>query len=871
MAKLTPDEQLAEDLSGFYSDPLGYVMYVFPWDTYTAIQQVPLALAYQGRFNSEFGPDVWACELLDDLGRDIRERNFDGTRAVRPIRYSTVSGHGIGKGALTAWLVKFILDTRPFSKGIVTANTSAQLKTKTWAEVGKWHNMSLTEHWFKYNAGRGNMSLAYVGHEAIWRCDAQTCRDEDSEAFQGLHAANSTPFYIFDEACFCHITEVLTDRGWVLFSEIKPTTLLFTPEGWQKPIALHASHRRGKMLRFKKRGLSLVVTPSHELYGRFQRGEDQKLEARALNNSGFMAPRVVDWGGPEYLISDDELHLVAWYYSEGHLLRNNYRCKDNGIGRPRKNRRWTGFGITNNEDRGISDLLNRIGLRWGKSRNQWIVYEPERADVFAEQGIGCLEKTLPAWMLMLSRRQLRLFLSTYIEGDGYKKGNSHVIYTSSPTMASMLHAIAVLAGYNSSMRQRKIAGQKKWIKDHWATSSVDGWVITLSETGARVKLTRKDYEEITYDGMVYCATVPAGLLLTRREGTVIWSGNSGISKKIWSARAGGATDGEPMSFDFGNPTRNSGDFFENCVGVNRHRYTVRQIDSRDVHITNKDVFAEWEEDHGEDSDWFKVKVRGMFPSMGNLQFISTDDVEGAMGREVPPDDRANQLLIGVDVARFGGNETVIYPRVGYDARSFAPTPKKGRYRGLDMVQVEGRIIETIHEFRGMGLEVAGLFIDEGGIGGGVVDHLRHYGYNPVGVNFGGRPTDNRTYRFKVDEIWGCMKAAMGRLALPGKTTATGTDLKMQLTQREFGYTKVGDKINLESKDDMQERLGGEMEAPDIADALACTWATEVAPMLRPGGQPYVGTSTVHEFDPLEYDGPKKERVWDMGNRRWVNL
>ncbi len=322
---------------------------------------------------------------------------------------------------------------------------------------------------------------------------------------------------------------------------------------------------------------------------------------------------------------------------------------------------------------------------------------------------------------------------------------------------------------------------------------------------------------------------------------------SGIGKKIWSARAGGATDGEPMSFDFGNPTQNSGDFFENCEGINRHRYTVRKIDSRNVHITNKDLFREWEEDHGEDSDWFKVKVRGMFPSMGNLQFISSEAVELAMNRDVPPRDASMPLLIGVDVARHGNNETVIYPRLGYDARSFPPQ----RYKGLDMVQVEGRIIETIHNFRTLGLEVAGLFIDEGGIGGGVVDHLRHYGYAPIGVQFGGRPTDNRTYRFKVDEIWGGMKADMSKLALPRLTDPAGADLRTQLTQREFGYTKAGDKINLESKDDMQERLGGEMSAPDIADALATTWAQEMAPRIGFGSEHHRKSETVHEFDPMD--------------------
>ena len=536
MTKLSPDEQLAEDLSGFYADPLGYVMYCFPWDTDRSIQQVPLAPEYYKRFpgarcmsencsiegDHAHGPDAWACEFLDGLGEDIKKRGFDGTKTVQPIRYSTVSGHGIGKGALTAWLVKFISDTRPFSKGVVTANTSTQLKTKTWAEVGKWHAISLTQHWFKYNAGRGNMSLAHHEHPAIWRCDANTCRPEDSEAFQGLHAANSTPYYIFDEA-------------------------------------------------------------------------------------------------------------------------------------------------------------------------------------------------------------------------------------------------------------------------------------------------------------------------------------SGIDKKIWSARAGGATDGEPMSFDFGNPTQNSGDFFENCEGINRHRYTVRKIDSRDVYITNKPLLKEWEEDNGIDSDWCKVKIRGMFPSMGNLQFISSEAVELAMNRDVPPRDASMPLLIGVDVARHGNNETVIYPRLGYDARSFPPQ----RYKGLDMVQVEGRIIETIHNFRTLGLEVAGLFIDEGGIGGGVVDHLRHYGYAPIGVQFGGRPTDNRTYRFKVDEIWGGMKADMSKLALPRLTDPAGADLRTQLTQREFGYTKAGDKINLEAKDDMQERLGSEMAAPDIADALATTWAQEMAPRIGFGSEHHRKNETVHEFDPMD--------------------
>ncbi len=173
---MTPDEQLTEDLNFFYDDPLAYVMYCFPWDTDPSIQQVELAPQYQERFGCQYGPDQWACEFLDSLGAEIADRHFDGRKSVDPIRFSTASGHGIGKSAMVSWLIKFILDTRPYSKGVVTANTGEQLKTKTWAELGKWHRLSLTEHLYDYTAGRGAMALVRKSDRADWRCDAQTHR-----------------------------------------------------------------------------------------------------------------------------------------------------------------------------------------------------------------------------------------------------------------------------------------------------------------------------------------------------------------------------------------------------------------------------------------------------------------------------------------------------------------------------------------------------------------------------------------------------------------------------------------------------------------------------------------------------------------------
>src|SRR3990167_9087845 len=102
--------EVLEKLGTFYDDPLGYAMYAFPWDSETSIQVVRLPERYRERFDSEYGPDLWACEFLDQLGGEIKKRNFYGKNAVMPIRFSTVSGHGIGKTVLVSLLIKFILD-----------------------------------------------------------------------------------------------------------------------------------------------------------------------------------------------------------------------------------------------------------------------------------------------------------------------------------------------------------------------------------------------------------------------------------------------------------------------------------------------------------------------------------------------------------------------------------------------------------------------------------------------------------------------------------------------------------------------------------------------------------------------------------------
>lgn len=175
-------DELAAFVGQFYDDPLGFVEACYPWGE-------------PGPLDSYKGPDKWQAEFLGRIGEEVRKNRFDGLKPVAAIRRAVSSGHGIGKSTIAAWLVDWIMSTRPHSQGTVTANTFTQLETKTWAAVKKWTALCITAHWFVVN---DNM-MYQVDNKATWFCAPSSCKEENSEAFAGQHAATSTSFYVFDE------------------------------------------------------------------------------------------------------------------------------------------------------------------------------------------------------------------------------------------------------------------------------------------------------------------------------------------------------------------------------------------------------------------------------------------------------------------------------------------------------------------------------------------------------------------------------------------------------------------------------------------------------------------------------------------------
>ena len=275
---------------------------------------------------------------------------------------------------------------------------------------------------------------------------------------------------------------------------------------------------------------------------------------------------------------------------------------------------------------------------------------------------------------------------------------------------------------------------------------------------------------------------------------------------------------------FGNPTKNSGRFFETRPGGKfGKRWRFSSLDSRSVRRTNKELIEQWAEDYGEDSDFFRVRVKGEFPRADAISFISYEQAFLATKRELP-EFNSQPMVLGVDVARFGDDKSVILPRRGRDARSYPAEV----FQGLDTVQLAHRVREAIARYN-----PEAVFVDGTGIGGGVVDNLNNMSLPCLihEVTFSGKPTglNEESYANVRAEIWGEMRRWLASGCIPENVPKLEQSCIDDLTGPMYMF--VGDKsaIQLETKRDMKSRG---VKSPDWADALACTFALKIVPVER---------------------------------------
>lgn len=234
----------------------------------------------------------------------------------------------------------------------------------------------------------------------------------------------------------------------------------------------------------------------------------------------------------------------------------------------------------------------------------------------------------------------------------------------------------------------------------------------------------------------------------------------------------------------------------------------------------------WRDDPRKDDNWYQEQKRRLDPvivaqeidisydaSVDNV-LVNGERVDIAMRTRMTDIEQSPDvpIVLGVDVARFGSDRTVIAIRQGRILSGIQI------YEKLDTMQVVAAVMNICNT-----MAVAAVFIDETGVGAGVVDRLSEVCHSYVcGVNFGGKP-DAQHYMNKRAEMWGELNEWLkGTVSLPNSP-----EVKTDLCGLRYKFNSNGQLV-LESKEDAKKRG---VKSPDIGDAIALTFAETVTPTV----------------------------------------
>lgn len=266
----------------------------------------------------------------------------------------------------------------------------------------------------------------------------------------------------------------------------------------------------------------------------------------------------------------------------------------------------------------------------------------------------------------------------------------------------------------------------------------------------------------------------------------------------------------------GNPTSHTGMLYAAATRLRHQWYIIRITSDPDDPNRSSRIDIKWAreqiQNYGRDNPWVMAYILGMFPPSSLNTILGIEEVEDAMGRHLTPDKfEWAQKRLGIDVARFGDDRSVIFPRQGLAA--FRPV----EMRGARTTDIAARVALAKDRW-GSQLE---LIDDTGHWGHGVIDNLIAAGHSPVGIQFHAPAIDKR-YKNRRAEMW----LQMAEWVKRGGALPNIPELVAELTTPQ--YTFVNGQFQLEDKDRIKERLG---RSPDLADALALTFALPDMPHL----------------------------------------
>ncbi len=290
---------------------------------------------------------------------------------------------------------------------------------------------------------------------------------------------------------------------------------------------------------------------------------------------------------------------------------------------------------------------------------------------------------------------------------------------------------------------------------------------------------------------------------------VIYDEASAITYDIYEAIMGLAASSNVKIFFIGNPLTPEGPFHDCFTDPSWKTFTISAYDSPNVKYNTEIIpglaTAKWIEERkaawGEDSAAFKARVLGEFPDTSEDQVISLADIHQATNRDLTTNPQ-EPVYVGVDVARYGDDCTIIYVVKGNKVIKTIESRKKS------LMDVVALLVKIVKEY-----SPAMISIDEVGIGAGVVDRMLElgHGHTVCGVNMAKSATDPNKYYNLRAELWFETKKWLQEIGdIPDDPILVG-----DLTAPKYRFTP-DDRVQLERKEHTKKRL---TRSPDHGDAL----------------------------------------------------
>lgn len=289
---------------------------------------------------------------------------------------------------------------------------------------------------------------------------------------------------------------------------------------------------------------------------------------------------------------------------------------------------------------------------------------------------------------------------------------------------------------------------------------------------------------------------------------------SGIHEEVFRAAGGSMSTHNATTVLIGNPTRNSGLFFDSHHTLSDMWLTFH-VSAFQSKMVSQDFIDSYRKQYGETSNEYRIRVLGEFPLDDGHSYIPRNLVEDAMARTRQVS-RLTPEVWGLDVARFGGDRTCLARRQGVVVHEVMSWDRR------DLMATVG-LVKNLWDNTPEDRRPLEIMVDEIGMGSGVLDRLIEMDLPAVGVNVaessGSMGTGNRLR----DELWYRLKEALmtHKLCLP-----FNQQLLAEQTAPMATYTSNG-KLKIESKDEMKRRG---LRSPDIADAVNLTFASNASPL-----------------------------------------